>query len=384
MKMDPTLLLPAALRAQMAATPQNPRYHREGSVLAHTQYVVREFLAHQESFELSDEDAEVLLWAAVLHDVGKTVTTIVEGGRHRSPGHERASLPFALEILLQHPEVSARNRRRILDLVRWHGMPLRFDQTQQPIEVVKRLGTRTDLKLLGIFALCDFWGRDCDDKSYVLEVMHRFRDVTVPQVEFEMGRFDDLQSARKDWNLRHQNAVWNAYKMGNMQLLERLLQANQATAPETRGQRVTILFGAPCAGKTTWLDAHYPEQFRVSLHEHEFTNAMRGNEYLIARKLIELKHLMRVYLNRHQHVILESRDLDEDIRLRLAEAMRDMPATLDYIVLEAGLEDLRLRNAAAGNPIDDASLAAEYHAMELYHPWEAHQINYVQIHHDGK
>ena len=65
MKMDPTLLLPAALRAQMAATPQNPRYHREGSVLAHTQYVVQEFLAHQESFELSDEDAEVLYWAAV-------------------------------------------------------------------------------------------------------------------------------------------------------------------------------------------------------------------------------------------------------------------------------------------------------------------------------
>lgn len=378
MKMAPELPLPAPLIAAMAATPQNPRYHREGSVLAHTQYVVQEFLAHQATFGLSEEDAQVLYWAAVLHDVGKTVTTVLENGRHRSPGHERASLPFAMEVLLQRPEITAENRRRILDLIRWHGMPLRFALAQQPIEVYKRLGTRTDLRLLGTFAVCDFLGRDCNDKPEVLTMMRHMREVTAPQVEFEMGSYAELQSASTTWNLRHKNAIWNAYKMKDVRLLERLLQAQQTTSAETRGQKVTVIFGAALSGKTTWLDAHYPDQFRVSLHEHGFENAMRGNEYLIARKLIELKHLMRVYLNRHQHVILESRDLDEAIRLRLAEVLRDMPVELDYVVMEAGLEDLRARNIAANHLMDDAALTAEYNTMELYHPWEAHRIQYVQ------
>jgi predicted kinase len=378
MNVNPPLPLPDALLARMDATPQNPRYHREGSVLAHTQYVLQQFQAHQDQFGLTEEEKLVLYWAAVLHDVGKIVTTIWQDERHRSPGHERASLPFAQEILLQHPEISTASRRKILDLVRWHGLPLRFAQTQQPIEVVKKLGTRTDLRLLGIFALCDFWGRDCDDKQEMLAIMGNFKELIVPQVEFELGKYAELEAATMTWNLRHKNAIWNAYKMGDMRLLEKLLPARQTDTLETRGQRVTIVFGPPLAGKTTWLDQHYPDHFRVSLHEHEFTNAMRGNEYLIARKLIELKHLMRVYLNRHQHVVLESRDLDENIRLRLAEVLRDMPVELDYVMVEAGLDEMHDRNLLAASPIENSILSETYHAMELVHPWEAHVIQYVR------
>ncbi len=362
----------------MDATPQNPRYHREGSVLAHTQYVVTQFLAHRHQFELTEEETQILYWVAVLHDIGKVVTTIQENGRHRSPGHERASLAFAQEILLQLDEIGSDTRRRILDLVRWHGLPLRFANASAPIDVVKQLGTRTDLRLLGIFVWCDFMGRDCDDKPRVMAIMNEFKDKIAPRAEFEFGRYADLQAAAASWNLRHHNAVWNAYKFSDTKLMEKLVHAPQTTDLETRGQRVTIVFGPPSAGKSAWITQNHPERFRVSLHDHEFTSSMQGNEYLIARKLIELKHLMRVYLNRHQHVILESRDLPENIRLRLAESMRDMPVRLDYVIMETTLAEMQARNLRSELPMTDAALEAAYHAMDVYHPWEAHHMEYVR------
>jgi predicted kinase len=376
MKLDSTLPLPADLLARMDATPQNPRYHREGSVLAHTKYVLQQFLSLRESFGLSPEEEQILYWAAILQDIGKTVTTVWMDGRHRSPGHERAGLPFAQEILLQQADVSAESRRRILDLVRWHGLPLRL--VNAPMDEVKRLGTRTDLKLLGIFALCDFLGRDCDDKPYVTEVMQAFHTIRVPQVEFELGKFTDLHASSQTWNLRHKNAVWNACRFNQTSLLEKLVLAQPKDNIETRGQRTTVVFGPPLAGKTAWIKENYPDHFHVSLHEHDMSNALRGNEYLIARKLIEFKHLMRVYLNRHKHVILESRDLDEDIRLRLGEALRDMPVELDYVVLESSLTELKARNATAAVPMDEALLEQIYHEMDLFHPWEAHRIQYIR------
>jgi predicted kinase len=375
---DTPIPLPDSLLERMEATPQNPRYHREGSVLAHTRYVVQQYLLHEATFGLNEDEKQILYWTAVLHDVGKTVTTVFQDGRHRSPGHERAGLPFTQEILLQRPEIGAGNRRRILDLVRWHGQPLRIAQAQQPIEVVKRLGTRTDLRLLSIFAWCDFLGRDCDDKPEVLRLSGNFREIEAPRAEFEMGRLSELEAAAAQWNMRHKNAVWNAYKINDMRLLEKLLHAPLKSELETRGHRVTIVFGPPLSGKSAWLDQHYPDHFRVSLHEHGMDNDLRGNEYWIARKLIEFKHLLRVYVNRHKHVILESRDLDENIRLRLSEMIRDMPVELDYVVMEAGLEELRTRNFAAGLRLDDEALQMEYHAMDLIHPWEAHNIQYAR------
>jgi predicted kinase len=374
---DIPIPLPEHLLAHMEATPQNPQYHREGSVLAHTRYVLQQYLAHEATFELSEDEKQILYWAAILHDVGKTVTTIWEQGRHRSPGHERAGIPFAQEILLARPEVSAHNRRRILDLVRWHGLPLRFGQSQQPIEVVKRLGTRTDLRLLGIFAFCDFMGRDCDDKPEVLAMIHQFKDVDAARAEFEMGRLSELEAAAAGWNMRHKNAVWNAYKIKDMRLLQKLMEAPLKSELETRGQRVTIVFGPPLSGKSTWLDRQYPDHFRVSLHEHALDNRLIGNEYLLARKLIEFKHLLQIYLNRHRHVILESRDLEESIRLRLADTIRTMMVELDYVVIESGLETLQIRNAGTETPMDEELLKKLYHSMDLIHPWEAHNIQYA-------
>jgi hypothetical protein len=378
MKQNPPLPLPDALLDRMEATAQNPRYHREGSVLAHTQYVLQQCLAMQERFDLDENDRQVLYWASVLHDVGKTVTSVWQDNRWRSPGHEKAGLPLAMEILLQQPDVSTDNRRKILDLVRWHGMPLKFSQWQKPLEELKLLGTRTDLRLLAIFGLFDFYGRDCDDRVEVLARMHEFQEISVPQAEFELGQYDELQQIFEGWNLRHKNAAWNAVAMRDVRLLEKLFASTrQAEDLETRNQTATMVIGAPLSGKSAWIAANHPDRFCIDLAEHGVVNDLSNNSYEFGRKMVEFKHFLRVYLNRYQHLMLETRHLNEPIRRQVAVILRDMPVRLEYVLIQAGLGTIQSRNLLTPSPLPEDELGRAYSQMELIHPWEAHRISYV-------
>ncbi|MFN8394934.1 MAG: HD domain-containing protein [Bacteroidia bacterium] len=377
MKDQLELPLPGWLTTEMAATQQNPRYHREGSVLAHTQYVLQQYFALRDQFDLTDEERDILYWTAVLHDIGKIRATVWQDNRWRSPGHERAGVPMALNILLDRSEVPAAMRNRILDLIRWHGYPLRFSQWQQPISDLKLLGTRVDLRLLGIFGLMDFHGRDCDDKVDVLARMDEFNKVSVPKAEYELGRFKDLQAAHQGWNLRHKNAAWNAIQLKDARLLEKLISASLTDEIVTRGQRITFVTGLPFAGKSTWISKNLPEAFHIQLAEHEITNALGDNDFLLERKMVEFRHLLRVYLNRHQHVVMETRPIKEQVRLELLTAFKDMQVTIDYVVVEATFDTIR-SGAEHEQLWSNEALERLLVDQDILHPWEAHRIQYVQ------
>jgi putative nucleotidyltransferase with HDIG domain len=365
-----------ALQEQMANTQQNPRYHAEGSVLAHTQMVVRKYLELRDLFELTEEEKQVLYWASVLHDIGKTQVTRFENGRWTSPGHEKAGLPMALDHLLRKSDLNLAARRKVLDLVRWHGMPLRWIRYGRNMDDLKVLGTRTDLRLLSIFTVFDFHGRICEYQDNVLESIEHFRQVQVPQAEYELAPYAELHRRYLGWNHRHQDAAWKAVKMKDMTLLEKLVTAAEREAEPTRGKRVLLTVGPPLSGKTTWLETTHPELFRISMAEHGMAEADLGDGYYEARKLIEFKHFLTVYLNRYKQVALDGTNLNESFRHRLAEMIRDMHVDLEYQIFHAPLPLLLERNRRREAPEDEGAITNLYLNMELVHPWEAHGVGY--------
>ncbi len=86
-----TALLPEV--AALRDVPQRVDYHAEGCVLTHTR------LALQALEESADER---VIWAVLLHDIGKVATTLWQNGIWRSPGHAEAGaglVPAALHRL---------------------------------------------------------------------------------------------------------------------------------------------------------------------------------------------------------------------------------------------------------------------------------------------
>lgn len=368
--MEKELPIDPLLKAKMAETPQNPRYHAEGDVLAHTEMVLRKYFELRDRFALTEEEKQVLYWAAVLHDVGKTRTTTYEDGRWRSPGHEKAGVPLALDHLLRQPELTHAMREQVLGLVRWHGAPLSYARYRKDISKLKLLGTRTDLRLLGIFSVFDFHGRICEDQAEILQQIEHFQQIEVPKAEYEFGKYAEVQKRYAAWNVRHKNAVWNAYRLKDTALLQKLVQAKNAPPLQTMGKKVILTVGPPASGKTTFLQREMPGIFRVDLAEHGLAESDLGDQFYEDRKLVEFKHFLTVYLNRHRQVVLDGRNLNVAFRRRLTDMIRDLQVEIEYLVFQSSLPILQSRGAEV------EALHDLYASLDILHPWEAHAIRY--------
>lgn len=78
---------------------QDPTYHPEGNCWGHTLYVCNEaaLIGMREGF--SNKEKSNLVFAALLHDVGKPSTTFIKEGRIVSPGHDVAGEPLAASFM---------------------------------------------------------------------------------------------------------------------------------------------------------------------------------------------------------------------------------------------------------------------------------------------
>lgn len=369
---------------RMADTPQNPRYHGEGSVLDHTLMVLNTFESLKDQFGLTPEEQKILYWAAVLHDIGKPEVTVFEGGRHTSKGHEKAGVPIAREILLQHPEISTEERKKILDLVRWHGFPLRYVLYQWSEDLLKDLNLRTDLRLLAIFTEMDIRGRICDDQDRVVEGIVAFREKHAAKVEYEMGRNREINSIFREWSVTQKNAAWNAVKLQNFTLVEKLLESDGSRIPTTgfygvvpSNKKVLLTVGPPVSGKSTWLHKHHPDAFTIQLRDFFVSENPDADAHNTGRRLVEFKYYLSLYLRQHDLIIVEGRNMNEALRQEISEIVRDLNAKIEYLVFENSLENALNWNTNADSPVSEDEIRRGFREFDLLHPWEAHNITWI-------
>ncbi len=111
--------------ADMHGVPQSPVHHAEGDVAVHTQMVLKA-LEHLPEYQSLPDDARQIIWmAALLHDVEKRSTTFTEAdGSIVAPGHAKKGAMTARHILYTQFDLPFEEREQIVNLVRFHGLPL--------------------------------------------------------------------------------------------------------------------------------------------------------------------------------------------------------------------------------------------------------------------
>ncbi len=113
--------------AILSNTPQPLQYHAEGDVAVHTRLAVEACA--------SDRDPD-LLWATLLHDVGKPAATKEKSGKITAQGHDAVGAEIAAKILKRFG-LPPQRRERIVWAVRHHTFHFSWN-LKAPEEVSRR------------------------------------------------------------------------------------------------------------------------------------------------------------------------------------------------------------------------------------------------------
>ena len=137
----------------LAGVKQSPVHHPEGDVWAHTMLVVD----NAAQLKSTSGNPRALLWAALLHDVGKKETTRVRKGRITAYDHDKAGRRLAEQFL----RLCGQDEAFVADvgaLVRWHMQAL-YASRHLPFFNPRAMMAEADVDEVALLCLCDRLGR---------------------------------------------------------------------------------------------------------------------------------------------------------------------------------------------------------------------------------
>lgn len=141
---------------QLIGCEQSPLNHPEGDVWQHTLQVV-DICAY---LKKQSRDPEVLMFAALLHDLGKPPTTCIRNGKITTYGHDLEGEKLA-RIFLNQLNASKILITGIEKLVREHMHPVLLYKSREQVsdKAIRKLVNRVNVRELLLLAEADFKGR---------------------------------------------------------------------------------------------------------------------------------------------------------------------------------------------------------------------------------
>jgi putative nucleotidyltransferase with HDIG domain len=347
----------------LANTPQNPKYHGEGDVLKHTQWVLQVFEAEKDRFDLSESEKKVLYWASILHDIGKPRVTQWSRNRWTAHGHEVAGLPLARKILLANPDINDSERHQILDLVKFHSVPLQWGLKKKPLFYYKKLALRTDLRLLGIFSLFDIKGRDCVSKEKIIDLVEHFNHKIVPQVNYEWGQHRELKEFYQKASTTHKNALWHALKQDKEGLVKKLLQAEGMEGKNPAFQ-TTMTISKPDSSKSAFLHQHFSGYKIFEFGDIDIRGKEPHQRELLLRRA---RYFLSIFSKSPVPILINGELRDMDTRMYLTDFIRQLNGEINFLFFDED-EDRSLEKREP-----------DYTPLDYPHPWEAHQTDIIKL-----
>lgn len=138
---------------RLKSVEQSPTHHPEGNVWNHSMLVV------DEAAKLRNEskDSRALMWAALLHDIGKYPTSKKRKGKITSYDHDKVGAKLAREFLKEFTD-DDEFITKVAALVRWH-MQILFVAKDLPFANIKEMKEETDINEIALLGKCDRFGR---------------------------------------------------------------------------------------------------------------------------------------------------------------------------------------------------------------------------------
>ncbi len=342
-------------------TVQDPTYHQEGDVWTHTVMVVEALLDHPDYQALDRERRVQVFLAALLHDIAKCSTTVIDPdtGRIGQPGHSRKGAIDA-RIALWDAGAPFDTREAICRLINVHQVPFFALEGSRrgtsPEFIVRELSWQVSLPLLALLAEADMRGRICADQQKVLDNIQLFR---------ELAKEDGCYEGPRGFADAHTRVSY--FRGADLHPDYPLFQEP--------GAAVTVMCGLPASGKDTWVAQHRPGHPVVSFDDSRLELGLRHGkaEGVVAHHAVDkAKKLLRA----KAPFVWNATHLSQQMRDKTLDLLFAYGAEVEIVYLEKPRMELLRRNHRRDSSLTNKALQAMTLKWELPVPTEAHRVHY--------
>lgn len=338
---------------------QDPRHHAEGDVAIHTQMVLAA-LENLTTFQALAPAQQELLWAsALLHDVEKRSTTVIEDdGSITSRGHARRGMQTARKILYVDVETPFVLREQIAALVRYHGLPLWILEKHNPRKALLEAASLIDLRWLSMLARADVLGRQCSDQDDLLERIDFFDAFAVEQGCWTHPYPFGSDAARFHYFYRD--------------------DADPTYIPFDDSRcEVVMLSGLPGMGKDHYISKHLKDWPVISLDDIRRQYKLKPEDTAATGWVVqEAKARARAFLRQGTSFVLNATHITRQLRQQWIDLLVTYRARVRVVYLEVPYRQWRKQNATRAFPVPQAVLDRMLDKWEVPRPYEAHQVSY--------
>jgi predicted kinase len=371
-------------------TPQDPQWHAEGNVAIHTDLVLAETYRQLDEQGLGPRTRLVRVLAALLHDIGKPLTTRTEeqDGRKRviSPRHAdrgRSYLARKLPALGLPSEVID----DVMALVgHHHDLKRAVTSSRTPFDY-HRLARLVSLEELYWLEQANMRGRHAPDVQEQLDVVELFK--------FEA-------QDRNVWNTRDPYEDWREVVVGELAALPsvtkafvvaqgvldaeagRIFTPQEAVARSYRYRdahpELVVLCGPSGSGKTSYVHQWLPEHVHIDLNglREELTgDPLDQSEN--GRVMQQAKERLRAALRAKQRVVWDATNLRKQHRDVILGLGFGYHAYTHLLAFRGADDTYARRNAGRQHAVGGDVLERQLQGWEFPYATEAHAFTVVDL-----